>query len=232
MFNIAVFDRNIEHLKQIENYLNAFLFNECEYEIFKFLTEDDLITFFEEESVSFNLIILDADSETNVGFFAAEYIRRVNVKVEIVFITFDVSGLQKGYKYNAFDYLIKPVEPSEFNETLNRLFYYKQNSKSYFYIKINGSINRFDENEIVFFASTARKVSLFTEDDCVDFYAKLDEVMEQLDNYNFLRIHQSYIVNRQYVEKIEKQQVIMENGEILPISKKYFEDLKNAFENR
>ena len=231
MYNIAVFDRNSEHLKQIENYISAFLFDECEFKVYRFTDEEKLLDFFEGSDVNLDVICLDAEKSTNTGFYAAEQIRKVDVKVNIIFITSDLNGLPLGYKFNAFDYLIKPVKLNEFRETINRLFYYKQNSNSFFYIKINGNIERYSEDTIVCFASTARKVTMYTTDDSVDFYAKLDEVMEQLDKANFLRIHQSYIVNRQYVVRIEKKQLLLDNEDLLPISKKYYDDLKKVFDN-
>lgn len=229
MFNVAVFDQNREHLRQIESYLTAFLFDECEFTIYTFETEDDLIEFIDSNNIILNLICLDADSKSNIGFSAAEYIRKINVKVNIIFITNDRAGLEKGYKYNAFDYLLKPVKVSDLSETISRLFFYIDNSKSYFYIKIGRNIERYSESTILYFASTARKVTLFTVDGGVDFYAKMDDVYEQLDQSVFIRIHQSYIVNLNHINKISKNHVYMDDNEILPISKKYCEGIKDIF---
>lgn len=229
MFNVAIFDRNVDEIQNIEKYLSAFLFSECEYTIYAFDNEDALLDFIDNSNINLNLISLDADSKSSLGFSAAEYIRKTDVKTNIIFITDDKNGLQLGYKYNAFDYILKPITSSKLIETIKRLFFYIDNSNSYFYIKIRGTIERFNEDSILYFASSGRKVTIFTNDNNVDFYAKMDEVFDQLDKNVFFRIHQSYIVNVRHIIKVTKNQVFMDNDEIIPISKKYCDILKNYF---
>ena len=229
MFNVAIFERKNDEIQKLEHDLSAFLFKECEYSIFAFDNEDALLDFIDNSNIKLNLICLDADSKTNVGFSAAEYIRKIDVKTNIIFITDDMEGLIKGYKYNAFDYIIKPYTKSQIGEAIKRLFFYIDNSRSYFYIKINGTIERFSEDSILYFSSSGRKVTLFSLDNNVDFYAKMDEVLDQLDSNKFFRIHQSYIVNVRHITKISKTQVFMDNDEIIPISKKYGDTLNGAF---
>lgn len=229
MFNVAIFDRNIDEIQTIENYLSAFLFKECEYMIYAFDNEDALINFVDNSNIKLNLICLDADSKSNLGFSAAEYIRKIDVKANIIFITDDINGLAQGYKFNAFDYILKPITKAKIIESIKRLFFYIDNSNSYFYIKIGGTIERFNEDTILYFTSSARKVTLFTDDNNVDFYAKMDEVFDQLDKNIFFRVHQSYIVNIRHIVKVSKNQVFMDNEEIIPISKKYCDTLKYVF---
>lgn len=229
MFNVAIFDRDLDEIKNIKDNLSAFLFNECEYDIYAFDNEDALLDFVDNSNIKLNLICLDADSKSNLGFSAAEYIRKIDVKTNIIFITDDKNGLEQGYKYNAFDYILKPITKTKIIESIKRLFFYIDNSNSYFYIKMGGTIERFNENSILYFTSSGRKVSLFTNDNNVDFYAKMDEVFDQLDKSLFFRIHQSYIVNIRHIIKISKNQVFMDNEEIIPISKKYCNILKSVF---
>ena len=144
-----------------------------------------------------------------------------------------VNGLPLGYKYHAFDYLVKPVRVADFRQTLNRLFYYSQSADSFFTIKINGNLERFRQNNILYFSSTARKVTMYTTDgQSIDFYAKLDEVMTRLGQNNFtsfFRTHQSYLVNRQHALRIENKNVVLDNDDMLPISKKYYDEVKSIF---
>ncbi len=233
MFVVALFDRNKEHLKQIRKYIDDFFFSDFDVKVYGYDDEDEFLDFFDANNERIDLICLDAEAATNIGFYAAEEIRKVNVKVDIIFISSDLNGLPLGYKYHAFDYLVKPVRVADFRQTLNRLFYYSQSADSFFTIKINGNLERFRQNNILYFSSTARKVTMYTTDgQSIDFYAKLDEVMTRLGQNNFtsfFRTHQSYLVNRQHALRIENKNVVLDNDDMLPISKKYYDEVKSIF---
>ncbi|MPM57144.1 hypothetical protein SDC9_103965 [bioreactor metagenome] len=51
----------------------------------------------------------------------------------------------------------------------------------------------------------------------VDFYDKLDELEKNLPSF-FVRIHQRYLVNLNYVSSVESNKLVI-NNEILPISR-------------
>ena len=51
------------------------------------------------------------------------------------------------------------------------------------------------------------------------FYGKLNEIEERIPEDGFLRIHKSYLVNRNYVKEFTYEWVKMLNGDVLNISK-------------
>lgn len=64
------------------------------------------------------------------------------------------------------------------------------------------------------------------------FYANLNDVQLILDKKggDFLRVHQSYIVNTNSILKIKKDSVVLDNNEKVPISRSYGKAInKKAF---
>ena len=56
----------------------------------------------------------------------------------------------------------------------------------------------------------------------------ISEIEKELEKYNFVRIHRSYIVNLKYVSKVLSKEVTV--GEhVLPVSRNYKEKLKDEY---
>lgn len=71
--------------------------------------------------------------------------------------------------------------------------------------------------DIVYFGSEGRKVKIITLNETYEFYGRLKEVAKLLSD-DFIAIHKSYIVNREYVFRYTYEIVEMIDGTILTIS--------------
>lgn len=67
---------------------------------------------------------------------------------------------------------------------------------------------------------------------CLSRYDKLDKVEEELGKFGFMRIHQSYLVNKYMVSEIDRYFVKLINGEEVNVSKKYYQRVKEYFSNK
>ena len=56
-----------------------------------------------------------------------------------------------------------------------------------------------------------------------------DEVKELSDNAYFIKVHKSFIVNMNYIQKLEGNSIIMRSGAIVPISKKNITFVKRQY---
>ena len=61
------------------------------------------------------------------------------------------------------------------------------------------------------------------------FYEKLDNVENELKEKDFIRTHQSYLVNAQKIKSVSKDSVLLINGFILPVSKSKATKVKDAY---
>ena len=60
-------------------------------------------------------------------------------------------------------------------------------------------------------------------------YGKLDEIENELDDKNFLRIHQSYLVNMKHIVKISRYEAVLNNGARLEIPKTRYKSAQEIF---
>ena len=67
------------------------------------------------------------------------------------------------------------------------------------------------------------------EKDC-RFYGKMNDVEKQLAGHlNFIRIHQSFLVNFAYIKRITFETVTMMDGKVLKISKERQKRVREKF---
>ncbi len=69
---------------------------------------------------------------------------------------------------------------------------------------------------------------IYTKNKTHLYRSKLVELMEELQNEDFVRVHRSFIINKNFIEKVAAQRVVI-NGEVIPISKSYKDSLSSFY---
>jgi DNA-binding LytR/AlgR family response regulator len=103
------------------------------------------------------------------------------------------------------------------------------NKKKWFLFKDRTGLKRIPAGDILYLEISGRKTAIHTETEIILCNEKLFEISHKLDGDQFIQCHQSYVVNLQYVFEIHKCQLVLLNKEIIPLSRKHWEKVKNAF---
>jgi two-component system LytT family response regulator len=164
----------------------------------------------------------------------------------VIFITAYDSYAIRAFNAAVFDYLLKPVEKERLQKSLNRLTLnedHRQRNRHLLqaYNKVTGGLSRLLINEgnkitvipvqdIYYFEAQADYVQVFSRQGIFTKHSTLTAMENQLPESGFLRIHRSYLINLNYVLKIEKQSkdqrmVIMKNDKSLPVSRAGYQRL-------
>lgn len=182
------------------------------------------------ENLKPELVFLDIKLKNSTGFNLLDNLDYKEFK--LIFITAYNEYAVKAFKYNAFDYLLKPIDPSELNETLHRL----KNQEITYKEQANLSKDNKALNRIVI--KTAKQIFLIDLDDIVrcesdEGYTKiylntgkniisaktLKEYNKLLPESTFIRVHQSHLVNVTYIkEYLREGKLKLENNILIPVS--------------
>ena len=95
-----------------------------------------------------DLVFIDVEMPRLTGFDVVREVRKNNVNPDFIFVTGYNQYAIKAIKKEAFDYLLKPVDIDELNETINR---YKSNIHTYLKEKKSKQtdvLSKFSEREI------------------------------------------------------------------------------------
>ena len=161
-----------------------------------------------------DLFFIDINLPDGSGLELAKSIRNIE-KYEhtgIVFITTQVIQIIDAFKStHCYDFLIKPFNKDDIRAIIDT-FYRKLGSNSnvdkgnYLIIPIeNGVSVKVYEDEIIFVEYASRKSIIYTNKNV--FICKsltLSKILKNCVNGNILQSHKSYLVNVNYIDKIEK----------------------------
>ena len=182
-----------------------------------------------------HVIFLDIQLSGMSGLELAKTLKKF--KCMIVFVSaYDEYALE-AFKVNAIDYLTKPISPSRFEMTVQKI---EKNFPSIFPtlekipVKSEKAIDFIDVEDICFIEGIGKDAKIHTLD--TEHTLKrmtLTSLQEKLPD-NFMRIHKSYIVNVKKVLKMEKRfgnwEMIMECEDHIPISKHLLKSVKELFD--
>ncbi|MBQ6839672.1 MAG: LytTR family transcriptional regulator [Oscillospiraceae bacterium] len=103
-------------------------------------------------------------------------------------------------------------------------------SDQYFTMEVRGEVRRIPYKEILFFEASNKRLNLHLARKEIPFPGTLEKLAEELPE-GFIRIHKSFIVNRNAINQIQYGQnlVILEGGVMVPISRSYKSALKAVF---
>lgn len=229
MFHIAVCDDNHDDLRTVIRYLSELRHPSFHIECLPFTNGADLIREYQNNN-HFNLIILDMLMEPINGMLTAQSIRKFDDEVPILIVTATMEFAVDGYQVDARRYILKPVDKNNFlKEVKNIINRSSDDSKNYFSFNSDNGLSKISLHSIYYFESNIRTVKICTTKQNHLFTAKISDIEETLKDFEFIRIHKSYIVNLRHVRNIFKDVITMDNGEQLPLSKHKSKEVREKF---
>lgn len=232
MLRIAMCDDEIEAREALYLLLDQELDETSEQVVYEFSTGTAAANWLQKHPGEIDLLFLDVEMDGMNGMETAKKIRTFDQNLLIVFVTGFADYVFDGYSVGAMDYLLKPVDREKLKKLLARVREkIDQEKDAEFIVKNTEGTYRFPKKEIRWFYSDRRKVVLVTDRGEYGFYAKLDEVEQQIlkedEGTQFVRIHQRYLVNAKWVELVGNASVQI-GGQELPISRAYKEEAVKA----
>lgn len=190
----------------------------------------------------YDLIFLDIMMGEINGVEAGKKIRQLDEMVEIIYCTSSRDFAIAAYEIHALGYLLKPYESAKIGALID---YYvqrhPQESQNYIEVKSRRKSVIIPYKDIIYMESDNKVVYIHTtKQGEVKVYGKLDSFEEQIKDERYLRCHQSYLVNLDYVAGLVDSDFIMLNDDMIPIRKtgrkllikKYEEFMKRARASR
>lgn len=166
-----------------------------------------------------DLIFLDIQMKLLNGLKTAEHIRALDENVGIIFLTTLTQYGLEGYKYQAVNYIIKPMKyvrlKAEMNQWLKK---HKKNNTPAITIANDTGKYRVLLKSLRYVETFNRNLLLHTEQENIICYKTMKEMERELESYGFARCHTSYLVNLAYIQGLQKLEIRLITGETLPIS--------------
>ncbi len=230
MLKLAIVDDEMiqsdEIFRKVEEWQKC---NKLLFEIKSFLSGEELLKYLKIEENMFDIVFLDMKMERMTGVETAIEIRKNSQECIIIFVTNYLEPVCESFKVGAFRYILKKDIKNAMFEALDSACKIIKDEEKFFSYFSNKQEVKILCKKIVCLESIKRIIRITINDNsCKDYYGKLSEVEITLTNYNFVRCHQSFIVNVGYIDTLEGNTIFLNNGMRIPVSNRYIENVKNA----
>ena len=182
-----------------------------------------------ESGCDFDVIFLDIQMEQPNGLETAKILRQHKNHCLLIFVTVLKECVFEAFEVEAFDYLVKPLDSGHFKRTMDRMIksIRRRETKS-IVVRRGTSCDVILLAEIVYCEVQGRKIYIHqSKGKITDYYDKLDDLAQRIDG-RFFRCHRSYLVNIEYVRGCNAGQVILSQGDKIPVSRLRERDLTQA----
>lgn len=190
------------------------------------------------QSMKPDLVFLDIEILDGTGF---DVLKQVDgQQMDIIFITGFNQFAITAFKYSAIDYLLKPINPVELVQAVNKVIRLKERHLFMEKLKLM-EFNQHSESKKIALPAQDGLTMIWVHDivrcESDNSYTSIyclnqkryvvskgiKEYEELLNAGNFLRVHQSHLVNLKFVDKFNKEDggiLIMEGGAIVPVARR------------
>jgi DNA-binding LytR/AlgR family response regulator len=213
---MAICDDNKEDRTLLHNEMQKYLSeHNATVEIVEYSDGRPFLADQEEGFERFDLIFMSVNMEAISGIDIAHKIRQAGINVPIVFITVSPEYAVESYDVNASGYLLKPLDVEKLHALLSRLM--NTEDRPRIALRCKGRKRYFFIDEILWIESFKHMLFLHLLDgSTVQTNQKLNSMEAELNDTRFLRCHQSYLINMDWVA--DAQDVfIMKDGSRVPI---------------
>lgn len=217
MLHIAVCDDEESFVQNLKEQLMRYA-QECAQQIrvTVFYDGSELVNGYDP---SIDLVFLDIQMNRMDGLAAAERIRQMDGEVGIIFLTTLTRYALEGYKYQATNYIIKPMKYARLKAEMDRWMQRRPAKESPSLVVVNDSGRyRVLLKELKYVETFNRNLLLHTEKENILCYRSMKEMERELAGSGFVRCHTSYIVNLFFVKGVKKLEIELLDGTQLPIS--------------
>lgn len=195
-------------------------------------------------SIKPNVVFLDIELPDMTGFELLQQLENINFQT--VFTTSHSHYAIKAFRFNALDYLVKPINESELDEAIKRLLKSANNSTG-----VKNALSNLEEQPV-----ENQKLVLPQQNGTLRLPLKQITHIESERNYsyihlsngnkelssknlayfeeilidkNFYRSHRSYLINRFHIKAVTDGNFILKNGVGIPISRRKETEAKTWF---
>lgn len=190
-----------------------------------------------------NVVFLDIELPDMTGFELLLQVEKISFQT--IFTTSHSHYAIKAFRFNALDYLVKPINEAELKEAIRRIGNAKTNSDVSLALQNLGT-KTVDEQKLVLPTQTgilrfALKQITHLEGERNYSYIHLSSGARELSSKNlayfedillekgFFRSHRSYLVNRYHIQALKNDQFVLKSGLEIPISRRKNTDADRWF---
>ncbi len=227
MLRICICDNQLETCADLENMLYDYgRRQEIKIEIDVWYSGEGLCEDLTQK-YEYDLIFISMDLTGRDGIKIGKYIREEmdDMETVIIYISSKANCKKELFRLQPLDFLVKPLKKEVLEETMDRSIKLCERKNRFFEYHKRGNYYRVPYDEIEYFYSQDKKINIVSGVQRRKLNGRLKEIAARVP-HNFILIHQSYLINIDYVRKCSSEWVEMKNGALLSVSQPYRQSVR------
>ncbi len=227
---IAVCDDEIIFARKLEKIINKYCtvkqisFQIDIYQSGKEFIADNI------KMMEYQIVFLDINMEEIDGLEAARELRKLCRDTYVIFVTAFINYTLEGYKVDAIRYLLK--SDGNFGqsvcESLDAVFEKMQYKPHIREFSFQQGARRVALEKIVYIESSLHKLTFYVAEEGIVPYTMYETLnhIAAIFSGDFVRIHQSYLVNLRFVRRIEGNNLLLQDNLALPVARSKLKEVR------
>jgi DNA-binding LytR/AlgR family response regulator len=180
---------------------------------------------------SIDLVFMDIDLRTGYnGINLASYIKCIFPQVLLIFVSFNDEFVFPALSVDFFQFIRKTKYQYDVSKVLNQTRSYLAENTMKIAVKIHGRKYSIKLSDINYILSIGRDLIIKTNDSDFTMFCSLKSFMEKINYQALIQIERNLVINLNFTESVTKTKVIMLNGEVYNVGRKYQNPLIEKYE--
>lgn len=226
VINALICDDEQKYIDEISTFLDGYCYDHSlTYKVDTF-TDGQLAI---NSKKIYNIAFLDIEVGKISGLDIAKSLKDKNKNIIIFFITAYEKYIDDAMNLFALRFIKKPIDKTRLYSGIDKALSLINEDQIDFYLKDSGTIINLKANEIMYIEIGDHKTIVVTENKSYNSNEKLDYWEQKLTNVCFCRPHKSFIINMEFIEKYQRNEVTLKNNIIIPIAYRKQTEFRKIF---
>jgi len=227
MIRVAVCDDFPETVTQVNEYLVEYQqLRDVKLDIKSFYNAEELWEYLRRNPC--DLVILDIELVKMNGVELGQLIRTElnDHTMKIVYISAKDCYDRHLFEVQPLNFLPKPIDKEKLFKMIDLTIDLLRDTERFFVFENKQGTFRIRFNDIIYFESFDHDIKIAAVSGNYEFKSSLSEVLKQLSDSRFLQVHRSYIINYSNANHIKYEEIIMSNGDAIPVGRDRRKDVR------
>ena len=185
------------------------------------------------ESKKLDVLFLDIDLGNETGIGIAERLTAKDPDIIVVFITGHREFANDAFDVDAMGYIVKPVEERKMERVLKKTLAHVEairakKPEDTIVITVDNLKKKILQNQILYIERQLTKSTIYLNGKDYSVYETISSLAERLTS-DFLRVNQSFIVNKNMIIDIKGNNALLKNGKEIAIGRTFRKDVLDVY---
>ena len=182
-----------------------------------------------DEAKGWDILLLDIQMEGMDGVTLARQLRERDEALAIIFITGTTDYIFEGFSLHALNYLVKPFEEEKLFACLKKAQEQQERQGDFLLLRVEKELVRLRKDQILRVESDGHYLEVITKKQSCRVKMAMKELERELEGFPFFRLSRSDLVHLQAIERIQRKELRLVNGDCLPIPRGKYREVSEAF---